>query len=52
LIPDRNRDRRDVYKIVVSDQNGHFNMLGVAPGDYKLFAWEDIEPFSYNDPKF
>jgi hypothetical protein len=51
LIPDRNRDRRDVYKIVVSDQNGHFNMLGVAPGDYKLFAWEDIEPFSYNDPE-
>jgi protocatechuate 3,4-dioxygenase beta subunit len=51
LIPDRNRDRRDVYKIVVSDQNGHFNMRGVAPGDYKLFAWEDIEPFSYNDPE-
>jgi len=51
LIPDRNRDRRDIYKTVVTDQNGQFNMLGVAPGDYKLFAWEDIEPFSYNDPE-
>jgi hypothetical protein len=50
LIPDRNRDRRDVYKIVQTDQNGHFNMVGVTPGDYKLFAWEDIEPFSYFDP--
>jgi hypothetical protein len=49
LIPDRNRDRRDVYKIVQSDQNGHFTMNGIAPGDYKLFAWEDIEPFSYFD---
>jgi hypothetical protein len=50
LIPDRNRDRRDVYKIVQTDQNGHFVMNGIAPGDYKLFAWEDIEPFSYYDP--
>jgi hypothetical protein len=49
LIPDRNRDRRDVFKIVQSDQNGHFIMNGIAPGDYKLFAWEDIEPFSYFD---
>jgi len=50
LIPDRNRERRDVYKIVPTDQNGHFTINGVAPGDYKLFAWEDIEPFSYFDP--
>jgi len=51
LIPDSNRERRDVYKTVVTDQNGHFMMQGVTPGDYKLFAWEDIEPFSYNDPE-
>jgi hypothetical protein len=50
LIPDRNRDRRDVYKFAQSDQNGHFTMNGISPGDYKLFAWEDIEPFSYFDP--
>ena len=50
LIPDRNRDRRDIYKSVQTDQNGHFVMNGIAPGDYKLFAWEDIEPFSYYDP--
>ena len=51
LIPDRNRERRDVYKTANTDQNGHFTMLGVTPGEYKLFAWEDIEPFSYNDPE-
>jgi len=50
LIPDRNRERRELFKFAQSDQNGHFIMNGIAPGDYKLFAWEDIEPFSYFDP--
>jgi len=39
-----------VYKIAQTDQNGHFVLIGIAPGDYKLFAWEDIEPYSYFDP--
>ncbi len=49
LIPDRNRERRDVYKVANTDQNGHFTMLGITPGDYQLFAWEDIEQFSFFD---
>jgi hypothetical protein len=51
LIPDRQHDRRDLYRTAISDQNGHFLMRTVVPGDYKLFAWEDIEPFAYNDPE-
>ncbi len=50
LIPDRQRDRRDLYKTATSDQNGHFTIRSIVPGDYKLFAWEDLEPFAYNDP--
>jgi protocatechuate 3,4-dioxygenase beta subunit len=50
LIPDRLRDRRDLYKTAISDQNGHFTIRSIVPGDYKLFAWEDLEPFAYNDP--
>lgn len=50
LIPDRTRERRELFKFAQTDQNGHFVMNGIAPGDYKLFAWEDIEPFSYFDP--
>jgi hypothetical protein len=50
LIPDRQRDRRDLYRTTTSDQNGHFTIRTVVPGDYKLFAWEDLEPFAYNDP--
>jgi hypothetical protein len=52
LIPDRLRDRRDLYKLSTSDQNGHFTIRTVAPGDYKLFAWEDLEQGAYNDPDF
>ena len=52
LIPDRQRERRDLYKFATSDQNGHFTMATISPGNYKLFAWEDIEPGEYNDPDF
>ncbi len=52
LIPDRQRERRNLYKFATSDQNGHFTIATIAPGDYKLFAWEDIEPGEYNDPDF
>ena len=33
-----------------TDQDGKFTVRGLTPGNYKLFAWEDIEPFSYFDP--
>ena len=52
LIPDRQRNRRDLYKFGNSDQNGHFTMRTIAPGDYKIFAWADLEPGAYNDPDF
>jgi hypothetical protein len=50
LIPDRQRDRRDLYRTATTDQNGQFVMRTVVPGEYKVFAWEDLEPFAYNDP--
>jgi hypothetical protein len=50
LIPDRQRERRDLYKRGLTDQNGRVTMFTIPPGDYKVFAWEDIEPFAYNDP--
>src|SRR5207237_3800186 len=52
LIPDLQRDRRDVYRTATRNQNGQFTIRTIAPGDYKLFAWEDLEPFAYNDLDF
>ena len=37
---------------VSSDQNGHFDLKSIPPGDYKVFAWEDVEPGIWQDPEF
>jgi hypothetical protein len=50
LVPDRNRDRTELYRTAIVDRPGHFTISNVAPGDYKLFAWEALEPFAYFDP--
>jgi hypothetical protein len=50
LIPDRLRDSPDLYKTAAADENGRFTMEGIAPGNYKLFAWEALEDYSYFDP--
>lgn len=35
-----------------SDQNGHFRIPTVPPGDYALYAFEEAEPGSWEDPDF
>jgi hypothetical protein len=50
LIPDRQRDRIDLYKTSMSDANGLFSLRSVAPGDYHLFAWEALDSYAYFDP--
>jgi Polysaccharide lyase family 4, domain II len=53
LVPEpKLRDRQDAYKTATSDQNGRFSLKNIGPGDYKLFAWEDIEPGIYMDADF
>lgn len=52
LIPNQNRDRVDLFKTATTDQSGRFNMRDVAPGDYKLFAWESLDGFEFFDPDF
>ena len=52
LVPDRNRDRTELYKTATTNSAGAFTINGVAPGSYKLYAWETIEPFAYYDADF
>jgi len=52
LIPDRQRDRFDLYKSTTVDANGNFSIRGIAPGDYHVFVWEAIDPYAYFDPGF
>ncbi len=49
LIPDRNRDRSDLYKLGLTDSIGHFTIRGITPGAYKVFAWEALEEDSFFD---
>jgi len=51
LVPERSRDRLDLYQTATSNQDGRFSIRGITPGEYRLFAWEEIEPFSYFDPE-
>jgi hypothetical protein len=51
LAPDR-RSRADLFEGTTSDQNGHYEFAAIAPGNYKLFAWEDVEPKAWEDPDF
>ena len=43
-VPDaKRRQNREAYGHATSDQNGHFKMRGLAPGEYTLFAFEEPE---------
>jgi hypothetical protein len=53
LIPDStHRGEADLFKEATADRNGGFTIAGIRPGDYKLFAWDDVEPGSWWDPEF
>jgi hypothetical protein len=40
------------YRTATLDQYGKFNLTGVPPGEYKLFAWDAVEPGQWMDPDF
>jgi hypothetical protein len=51
LIPNQNRDLPGFYRSTSVDGSGHFKLGSIPPGDYKLFAWDDIR-YEYFDPDF
>ncbi len=52
-VPDEpRRAQLRFYKEDHTDQYGRFTIKGIAPGRYKLFAWEDVEEGAYQDPEF
>jgi protocatechuate 3,4-dioxygenase beta subunit len=41
------------YKVSSSGEDGRFTFTGIAPGDYRIFAWEQMpEDQNYMDPGF
>jgi hypothetical protein len=41
-----------LYKTAIADAGGGFTLNGVAPGEYKLFAWESLSGDSYTNETF
>jgi hypothetical protein len=54
LIPDAAHvQRADLYRSTsTADISGRFHFEAVAPGNYTLFAWEDVEEGIWHDPEF
>jgi Carboxypeptidase regulatory-like domain len=48
----RMRARIDRYRKTQSDQNGHFQLQGLRPGDYTVLAWESVDGEEYYNPDF
>ncbi len=42
--------RADLYKTIETGASGRFELQDIAPGDYNLLAWEEIENEAWRDP--
>jgi hypothetical protein len=53
LVPESRRlENRSLFASVTSDSSGRFVFRGVAPGDYRLFAWEGTPANAYQNAGF
>jgi len=53
LVPAPNRRANSVlYKTVQTDAQGRFAITGVAPGTWKVFAWESVQPGAFQNSEF
>jgi hypothetical protein len=54
LIPksDARRAVSQFYRNASSNQQGQFTFRNLDPGDYKIYAWEDVENSAWMDPEF
>jgi hypothetical protein len=43
--------RRDLFKQTATDQSGHFHVQDIAPGNYKVFAWEEFDWMTMQAPE-
>jgi hypothetical protein len=54
LMPDLEKrvQRADLYKTATTDETGQFVMEAIPPGDYRVFAWENVTDLAWRDPAF
>jgi len=53
LVPDTaRRVRPDQYRTAISDEDGNYSLRGIPPGEYKIFAWQNVEPYGFMDANY
>jgi hypothetical protein len=52
LIPDGGIRFRVDHRFTSTDASGRFQLQSVPPGNYKLFAWEEVDKGDWQDPDF
>lgn len=53
LVPSApHRSQNRLYKAQTTDQYGHFILKGIAPGDYQLLSWDEVEDGAWEDADF
>lgn len=53
LAPEKQwRDVLSFYRIVSTDEHGHFTIAGIRPGNYDLFAFAELAPDAIEDADF
>ena len=43
LVPPGASRTRTFFKFARTTPDGHFTLKGIAPGNYELFAWDEVE---------
>jgi hypothetical protein len=44
--------REDRYRVFTTDKSGQFQFRGLPPGEYRMLAWEDVDPGAWFNPAF
>ena len=52
LLAEDERSRRLRFQIVTADQKGHFAISGIAPGDYRVYAFLTVDAGAVQDPAY
>ena len=50
--PEARRENHELYKTAKSDAAGKFTVRGIAPGSYKLFAFEGLAGGEFYNSRF
>jgi hypothetical protein len=52
LVPATRRDNSNLFRNAVTNDVGSFTLQGIAPGEYKLFAWPGLINGAFFDPLY